>query len=317
MIDYYTVPEDTLPMSMRILRKKLQERGWQAYKLAYDDLNNLILVRPDGKELRIASSTPPTTNVFALRLADNKLASYNLLQQINIPQPETIALHSQEDAKQLLDKYGTIVIKPVDGAHGDGVTTGILRLDQVEPAIQKAVEASQLVKVAIGQPQLSLDALELRVICINYKFIEAIARIPAHVTGDGKHNLVELIDLENATIRTEPYKSDLAYIDRSMALNFLGERQDEIPAAGETVRVVASCNLGQGGTVEDYSALISEEMKAMAEKIALAAQLPVIGIDFYDDQVIEFNACPSLYYPTADTTSTKAIDAYIDYLTQL
>lgn len=317
MINYYSVPEDTLPMSMRILRKKLQERGWRAYKLAYDDLNNLILVRPDGKELRIASSTPPTTNVFALRLADNKLASYNLLQQIDVPQPETIALHSQEDAKQLLDKYGTIVIKPVDGAHGDGVTTGILRLDQVEPAIQKAVEASQLIKVAIGQPQLSLDALELRVICINYKFIEAIARIPAHVTGDGKHSLVELIDLENATIRTEPYKSDLAYIDRSMALNFLGERHDEIPAADETVRVVASCNLGQGGTVEDYSALISEEMKAMAEKIALVAQLPVIGIDFYDDQVIEFNACPSLYYPTTDTTSTKAIDAYIDYLTQL
>ncbi len=317
MIDYYTVMEDTLPMSMRVLRKKLQERGWQAYKLASDDLNNLILVRPDGKELRIASSTPPTTNVFALRLADSKLASYNLLQQIDIPQPETIVLHSSEDAKQLLEKYSTIVIKPVDGAHGRGVTTGITQPNQIEPAIQKAVMASPTAKFAIAQPQLPADALELRVICINYKFIEAIARIPAHVTGDGKHSLIELIDLENTTLRTDPYKSDLSYIDRPMALNFLGERQNEIPAAGEKVRVVASCNLGQGGTAEDYSASVSDEMKAMAEKIALAAQLPVIGIDFYGDQVIEFNACPSLYYPTGDAASTKAIDAYIDYLAEL
>lgn len=81
--------------------------------------------------------------------------------------------------------------------------------------------------------------------------------------------------------------------------------------------MVASCNLGQGGTAEDYSASVPDEMKAMAEKIALAAQLPVIGIDFYGDQVIEFNACPSLYYPTGDAASTKAIDAYIDYLAEL
>lgn len=317
MIDYYTVMEDTLPMSIRVLHKKLQERGWQAYKLASDDLNNLILVRPDGKELRIASSTPPTTSVFALRLADSKLASYNLLQQIDIPQPETIVLHSSEDAKQLLEKYSTIIIKPVDGAHGRGVTTEITQPNQIEPAIQKAVMASPTAKFAIAQPQLPADALELRVICINYKFIEAIARIPAHVTGDGKHSLIELIDLENTTLRTAPYKSDLSYIDRSMALNFLGERQNEIPAAGEKVRVVASCNLGQGGTAEDYSASVPDEMKAMAEKIALAAQLPVIGIDFYGDQVIEFNACPSLYYPTGDAASTKAIDAYIDYLAEL
>ncbi len=91
-------------------------------------------------------------------------------------------------------------------------------------------------KMAIMQPQLSLDALELRIICIGYHFVEAIARIPAQVTGDGKHSLIELIDLENTTIRTKPYKGDLAYIDRSMAQNFLGDRQGEIPAAGEKVR---------------------------------------------------------------------------------
>lgn len=58
-------------------------------------------------------------------------------------------------------------------------------------------------------------------------------------------------------------------------------------------------------------------MKLISEKIAKVAQLPVIGIDFYGDQVIEFNACPSLYYPTRNETATKAVTKYIDYLEQL
>ncbi len=302
---------------MRFFRKMLHGRGWKAEKLTPDWPHDLILTRPDGKEIRVASSTPPTTSVFALHLADNKLASYNLLEQLGVPQPETLVVKSSEDTKQLLDKYGTIVIKPADGAHGRGVTTEITQLGWVEAAIQKAVEASPAMKVAIAQPQLPLDALELRIICIGYQFVEAIARIPAQVTGDEEHNLIELVDLENATIRTEPYKSDLAYIDRSMALNFLGDRQGEIPAAGEKVRVVSSCNVGQGGTTKDYSNLITDEIKLMSEKIARAAELPVIGIDFYGDQVIEFNACPSLYYPTGDATAIKAVAAYVDYLERL
>ncbi len=317
MIDFYSLPEENLPMSMRFFRKMLHGRGWKAEKLTPDWPHDLILTRPDGKEIRVASSTPPTTSVFALHLADNKLASYNLLEQLGVPQPETLVVKSSEDTKQLLDKYGTIVIKPADGAHGRGVTTEITQLGWVEAAIQKAVEASPAMKVAIAQPQLPLDALELRIICIGYQFVEAIARIPAQVTGDEEHNLIELVDLENATIRTEPYKSDLAYIDRSMALNFLGDRQGEIPAAGEKVRVVSSCNVGQGGTTKDYSNLITDEIKLMSEKIARAAELPVIGIDFYGDQVIEFNACPSLYYPTGDATAIKAVAAYVDYLERL
>lgn len=317
MIDFYSLPEENLPISMRIFRKMLHERGWKAEKLTSDWSNDLILTRPDGKEIRVSSSTPPTTSVFALHLADNKLASYSLLEQLGVSQPETLVVKSPEDAQRLLDKYGTIVIKPVDGAHGRGVTTGITQPDQVGPAIQKAVGASPNMKMAIMQPQLSLDALELRIICIGYHFVEAIARIPAQVTGDGKHSLIELIDLENTTIRTKPYKGDLAYIDRSMAQNFLGDRQGEIPAAGEKVRVVSSCNVGQGGTAKDYSNLITDKMKVMSEKIAKAAQLPVIGIDFYGDQVIEFNACPMLYYPTIDATATKAVAAYVDYLAQL
>ena len=65
MIDFYSLPDEALPVSMRALRKILQERGWKAEKLVAEGPNDILLTRPDGKEIRIASSTPPTTICLA------------------------------------------------------------------------------------------------------------------------------------------------------------------------------------------------------------------------------------------------------------
>ncbi len=317
MIDYYTIPDDEIPMSMRYFRKALKEQGWKAEKFCRECLNNLVLTRPDGKKLRVASSIPPTTNTFAQFLADNKLMSHELLKSVGAKQPETIPVKTAQDAEALVAKYGKIVIKPVDGAHGHGVTVGISSAEEIEEAIKRAEQNSPLMGLAIAQPQLPPDELEMRVICVDYKFVVAIARIPARVTGDGKHNLRELIEIENKTIRTVAYQSDLGYIDLEMAEKYLGERVWEVPQAGKQVRVVASCNLGQGGTVEDRSAEISDEQKRLAEEIARAAELPMIGIDYYGDQIIEINAAPSMYYPTGNEAATKTVMAFIEYLSKL
>ena len=267
--------------------------------------------------IKIAACTPPNVSYYAIQLADNKLMSYELLKSIGVNQPETVPVRRPEDARDLLEKYGKIIVKPVDGAHGRGFTGGITSFEQLTGAIELAKAASPQLKIVIAQPQLPLDELELRIICIDYQFVTAIVRIPAHATGDGQHTIAELVDIENRTIRKAPYQGDLAYINPEAAKSFLGQKIQDVPQAGERVRVVASCNVGQGGTAEDYSDKISGEIKTMAEKIARTAELPVIGIDLYGDQVIEINARPSLYYPTGDAGATKAVEAYIDYLTTL
>lgn len=317
MVDYYSLPEGELPMSMRYLRKILKERGWKAEKLCREGQNNLVLTRPDRKVIKIASSAPPTTSVYALRLADDKLMSYELLKELGVSQPETVVARTAEDCAEMLGRYGEIVIKPVDGAHGRGVTTMIRSITEVEEAIRKAKKASAGAGLAIAQPQLPSEALERRVICIGYKFVVAIARIPAQVTGDGVRTLEELIALENETIRTAPYQGRLAWINTEMAKQYLGARVDEVPAAGEKVRVTGTCNVGQGGTALDCSDSFSAEERELAEQIARAAELPVVGIDFYGDQVIELNACPSLYYPTGDEAEAKAAEAYVEYLASI
>lgn len=316
-MNFYDVAEASLPMSMRALRQELKLRGWQVQKLYNGAANNLILTRPDGKELRIASSTPPTTSVFALKTADDKLSTYSLLQTIRAPQPLTVLVKTADDAAGMLQEYGTIVIKPADGAHGRGVTTGITTLEQVPAAIEKAELGSLNQHLAIAQPQMVTEGPELRVICIDYKFVLAVARIPAKVTGDGVHTVAELIELENTNLRAAPYTSRLAWIDLKAAADYLGERMTTIPAVDEKVRVSATSNVGQGGTAEDYSDKITAEQKLLAEQIARTMELPVIGVDLMAGQVLEVNACPSLYYPIGTDADTKCIKAYVDYLEKL
>lgn len=318
MINYYDLPKESLPMSMRILREVLQERGWKAEKFCAEGWNNLVLTRPDGKQLRVASSTPPTTSVFAQRIAEDKLATCAVLDTIDVPHPETVAVRESADALPLLQKYGRIVVKPVDGAHGLGITTNITTEEQLVQAVEKAVAASVELGYALAQPHLTTAAPELRIICIDYQFVLAAARIPARVTGDGKHSVAELIDLENQTLRAEAYTSNLAYIDCESALVYLGEKATYVPAQGEKVQVSAICNVGQGGTVEDYSDRITPEQKAQAELIARTMELPVIGIDYFGDQVIEVNACPSLHYPFAESEKARrCIEEYVNYLERL
>ena len=105
MINYYDLPENDLPMSMRFFRKSLKKRGWRAEKLCAESLNNLILTRPDGVTIHIASSTPPTTSVYSLRLADNKLMSYELLRELGVPQPEAVAARTAAEVLPMIEKY--------------------------------------------------------------------------------------------------------------------------------------------------------------------------------------------------------------------
>ena len=243
--------------------------------------------------------------------------SYELLRELGVPQPEAVAARTAAEVLPMIEKYGSVVVKPIDGAHGNGVTVGVKDAAGAETAIEKAMEASPDMKLAIVQPQLPVDEIERRVICIDYQFVVAVARIPARVTGDGQSTIAELIKRENETIRTAPYQGELAYIDFEAAERFLGDKIHLVPAAGKRVRVVASCNVGQGGTAEDYSGDFSAEQRELAEKIARASELPVVGIDYYGDQVIEINACPSLYYPTGDESATRAVEAYIEYLAKI
>jgi cyanophycin synthetase len=317
MIDFYSVSEDKLPLSMVGIRKELQRRGYKA-SMVYVDSSYLLLTRSDGKKLRIYSSMPLTTNAVAASMADDKYATYSFLKSIDIPQPRTMLYKGDDfhEAMSLMEELGRVVVKPVDGGHGDGVTVNVMNRDEFERAIDLAMNSNRSAKSVIVQEQVNIFEQDISVLCIGYKFTAALHRIPARVTGDGEHMVGELINIENDTIRGERYIAKMARINRERAERFLGNDINKVPALGEKFRVMDIANNGQGGEYADITSELPVELEKIAEKIAKAMELPVIGVDIMDNRVIEVNKCPSLYIHDNPTIgkSHDATKLYVDYL---
>lgn len=313
MEDFFKVNPDNLTMSTKSLQKILKERGWTADFLRGTH-QYVFAKRKDGKVFKIAGTAPEMTSLFAGRIADDKLATYELLKNAGVKQAES-AVATAASISYLLEKYGKIVVKPIDGAHGNGITTNITNFETAMEAVETAKKFSPS-DMVIAQQQLDFTGFETRVICINYRFVEALSRIPAHVTGDGEHTVSELIDIENNTIRTEAYKSNLAFIDREYAERYMAEKgnKDYVPAKNEKVQVIKMCNIGRGGTVEDVTDEFTSEQKALADRIAKTLDLPVVGIDFFGDYVLEVNASPSLYYPLDGPRASFGVEKLVEYL---
>lgn len=311
MVDFYSIPSDELPMTMKALQRRAKERGWpKISKLYHPGPSILFATRPDGQEVRIFAAVPPTSTDFACNIARDKLATYNLLKTINAPQPETIdAVHG--DITNFIKEQGKIVIKPTFGAHGRDIFTNITDPEEVAKIITELAPRCEQNSV-IAQKQVAYDGNEVRAIYINGEYVVAFERIPAAITGDGEHSVAELIDIENQTIRTEAYKSNLAFINKEEALKYLGDTANNIPEQGVKVRVSSTCNIGMGGTVKTVQ--LSATQRAVSTRVAKVTGLKVVGIDFFGENILEINSSPSLYMPSGDEFADLAVRKYLEYL---
>lgn len=331
MEDLFTAPAEKLSMGIRTLRDEIKKRGWKKARFVKGTGTYIILTRPDGKEIIFGYGTPPTMTYGSGMLADDKYATYAMLKEIDVKQPETILLDEHSDLdKELGDfmtKQSPIVLKPVDGAHGNDVFVGVTDIEEAKKHVAVIIPHSYA-GMALAQQQLFPKNVEVRVIVIDYKFVKAYARIPACVTGDGEHSVLELIDIENQTKRTAKYQSNLSYINKENAVKYLRGQAlakglsetallDAVPDAGEKVQVISICNTGQGGTMEDTTDIFPEELKRQSERIAKHLNLPLVGVDYLDDYVIEVNKAPGLYHPVEGKAATICIEKLVDYLEKI
>jgi len=320
MISFFEIPSHLLSGTRRLLQAELAKRSWQAETPLFSS-PHLFLTRPDGVRLHVFGAVPPTASFAASHLAGNKFYTHMCVEGHGIKQPETMIYDPDkpEEAKEFLKKHGKIVVKPIDASHGHGITIGITEYADLTPAIERAIAVCFTNPRALIQECLSPDLQDTRVLVIDYKVIGAINRVPARVTGDGKHTVAELIPIENNTLRGEPYKAPLAIIPLETALNYLGDKANTIPSKDEKFRVMPLANYGKGGELIDVTDELTAEMRDQAERVAKLIDLPVAGIDFLGDYFIELNACPSLQIHDEPAVGKPrgAVKAYVDYLEKI
>ena len=335
MLDLSKVSDANLPQTIRFLKYEFLKRGWSA-KILHGNSSHIFVDKNDGSvPFHIFGSAPHTTSFAAGLLANDKYGTYQLLSGHGIVQPATILVRDLdvkrlEEAKSFLNKFEKVVVKPVNGGHGKGITVGVdtdeKLLDAIAKARHKNRDSSRNVLV---QQMINASSLDVRILCIGYKFVAAVHRVPASVTGDGEHTVAELIEQENNTFRGKAYYAELATIDLDSASKYLGNEIYSVPKHDEGVQVLGIANYGSGGKLIDVTDDMPKWLIRGAEFASKCCGLPVCGVDYLVSEInkdagentisayiIEVNKAPSLALHEKPTIGKRrnVVEKYVDYL---
>jgi cyanophycin synthetase len=260
-----------------------------------------------GKNRRhIQAAVCDRTRAVAVEVAGDKELTKLLLEQASIPVPRSITVETWADAVDALGRIGSpVVVKPLDGHQGQGVSLNLTTPEEVAHAFHIAQEFSTHVLV-----EELLVGRNYRVLCVDNKMVAASERHPAHVFGDGHHTIAELIEIANLDpLRGEGHEKPLTKIQiDSILLAYLektGLSVTHIPHAGEMVILRDGINLSTGGTARDVTDIVHPSVARMCERAARIIGMDVCGIDLVLEDiarplkegsggVIEINASPGL-----------------------
>lgn len=249
----------------------------------------------------LRSVVPESTTATGKMICDEKRVAAAVAKQCSVPVPDAMTYTTMKEALDFMARHDQVVVKPVDGGHGNAVTVGITTEPKLAEAIMLAIESSKKGEALLQQRVAGHD---LRVLIIGGYFAAATRRVPAGVTGDGVSTIRQLIERENETNpdRGENDEKRLAKIDIEVSERYLGEKLDnEVPADGEEVTVVGVSNIGAGGMSVDYTDQVPADMIADAERFARTVRVAACGVDFMWDRetgeyyFIEANTSPGMY----------------------
>ncbi|MEM9087270.1 MAG: cyanophycin synthetase [Cyanobacteria bacterium P01_F01_bin.53] len=256
---------------------------------------------------RIQSSLTAHSNILGVELACDKESTKQMLGGAGIPVPKGSVVYSLRELEDTLDYLGgyPIVVKPLDGNHGRGITLDICNWEDAEIAYDKAREVSSGVIV-----EHYYKGRDHRVLVVNHKVVAVAERVPAHVAGNGKDTIEELIDQVNQDPRRgEGHDNVLTQITVDVIAKRLMETQgytlDTVLDKGEICYLKETANLSTGGIAIDRTDEIHPETMWIAERASRLIGLDVAGIDIVTDDIskpmrevdgviVEVNAAPGL-----------------------
>jgi cyanophycin synthetase len=291
----------SLGPTTRSLVEEARRRGIPVQRL---DDNSLVQLGQGINQRRIRASITGLTSQVAVDIAGNKDLTKSLLDEAGLPAPRGEVVRNADDAVREARRIRyPVVVKPLDGNHGRGVTIGIVSDDEVRAAFEIAARHSRRVVV-----EQQLPGNDHRILVVGGKVVAVAERVPAHVIGDGYHSIEGLIELLNQdTRRGEGHEKVLTRIkvDQSVVelLGRQGKTLKSVPMAQEVVLLRGTANLSTGGTAIDRTDVIHPLNAAIAEQAAAVVGLDVAGIDFLTPDItrpvretgggiVEVNAAP-------------------------
>jgi cyanophycin synthetase len=189
-----------------LLGERLRERGYEDKAVKYGGVTYHLFTKNDRTWITNGFKISYPFNSKAItEIAVDKAIAYDfaLQQGVSVPVTVNVLPNDEEltEAKKLLERFGKIIVKPLDASLAIGVTLNIKNRADLEQAVQSARHYSGIV---LAQQQVHGD--ELRFAVVNGKAVAALLRQTARVVGDGKRTIAQLIEAENKERLTLPNK---------------------------------------------------------------------------------------------------------------
>src|SRR5512135_2559793 len=259
-----------------------------------------------SKQRRIQAAETDRSSAIGEMIAQDKELTKKLLSAAGVPVPNGRPVTDVDDAwAALCEIDAPVVVKPLDGNQGKGVTVNVSSRDELERAYAAAQEISSEVLVERFVP-----GSDFRLLVVGDKMVAAARREPPQVTGDGVHSVRELVQQVNSHPRRgEGHATSLTRIrfdDIALAcLAAQGVQADSIPGKGTRVQLRNNANLSTGGSATDVTDDVHPDLAASAIAAAQMVGLDICGVDVVCDSVlqplqqqgggiIEVNAAPGL-----------------------
>ncbi len=267
---------------------------------------SLVQLGQGAAARRICTAETDRTSAIGELIAQDKDLTRDLLRQVGVPVPSGRPVADAEDAWLAAEEIGVpVVVKPQYGNQGRGVITNLTTREQVVTAFAAAKEEGSSIMVEKFAP-----GDDYRLLVIGGKLIAAARRESAHVIGNGRNTVRELVDEVNRDPRrSDDHATVLTKIKlEQIALTVLGEQgftPESVPPAGTRVLIRRNANLSTGGTAADVTDLVHPEVAARAIEAAQVVGLDIAGVDVVATDIsrplesqggviVEVNAGPGL-----------------------
>ena len=266
---------------------------------------------------RIQATLSNKTGILAVELACDKDGTKQILRDSGVPVPRGTTIRSPKYLEEAIAEVGgfPIVIKPLDGNHGRGITIEVRTVKEAIIAFDMAQEVSQ--EVIIERFHAGRDH---RILVINGKFVAVAERVPANITGDGVSSIAQLIEITNQDPRRGDGHDNVLTrieIDRT-SIDILvrqGFTLESILSKDQVCYLKATANLSTGGVSVDRTDEIHPENIWLAERVARIIGLDIAGIDMVtedisrpvrqvDGAIVEVNAAPGFRMHTDPSIGT-------------
>jgi len=277
---------------------------------------------------KIECTLTDNTSCISVDISCDKTVTNELLSQSGIPVPRGIVCYSSEEAVEASADIGyPVVVKPINGNQGKGVSLYLQTAEEVVKAYNIAKAVNEMVLV-----EEYVKGRDYRVLVVGKQVSAVAMRIPAHVVGDGVHTIAELVSILNRDSRRgEDHEKPMTKVVLDeISLNLLakhGYTPESIPEAGVYVHLKYNGNISTGGEAVDVTDRIHPYNQEIAIRAARIIGLDIAGVDITcadianpisagNGAVIEVNAAPGIrmhLYPSKGKPR-RVGDAIVDML---